>query len=136
MNLTLNFNINLFSKIIEKVTMRSSDITLESLPGSAPEIPNATLPFTNPTPILQQTKSIITTNPLIIEKQEDIANPTFKDINKGVSITFIGLLDDMFNKPDDIDWFTYLKEILKKDKRYNYLTVLLFLIALYILLVK
>jgi hypothetical protein len=117
--------------------MKSLDYTLELLPGSQLELPNASLPLTNPKPILQQTKSQITTNPLIQETGSDEPfNPTFNQINENVSVAFIGILDDLFNKPDDESWNTYLPKILSKDQRYNYIAVLIFFIALYILLVK
>lgn len=115
--------------------MKSLDYTLELLPGNQTEIPNLELPLTNPQPILQQTKSNITTNPFIIE-QEKAINPTFTDINTGVSKSFIGFMDDLFNKPDNISWPNYLKIILAKDQRYTYLTVLLFFSVLYIYLIK
>lgn len=100
------------------------------------ESPQSTLPLSNPKPILQQTKSIITTNPFIIPTESKPDTITFKDINKGVSETFIGIFDDLFNKPTDANWDDYLKMIIAKDDRFKYLIVLLFFIALYILLIK
>jgi hypothetical protein len=116
--------------------MKSLDYTLELLPGSQIELQNATLPLSNPKPILQQTKSIITTNPFIVPTENEGSKLTYTDTSKGVSKSFIGLLDDLLNKPDDTNWYDYLKMILTKDNRLNYLTVLLFFIALYILLIK
>jgi len=117
--------------------MKSLDYTLEQLPGNQLELPNASLPLSNPKPILQQTKSEITTNPFIQPSDtQKPPNPTFSEINQNISITFVGLLDDFFNKPDDESWNSYLPKILSKDQRYNYLAVLIFFIALYILLVK
>lgn len=117
--------------------MKSLDYTLERLPGNQLEHPNAALPLGNPKPILQQTKSKITTNPLIQETGFDSpVNPTFNQINEKVSITFIGILDDLFNKPENESWNSYLPKVLSKDDRYNYIAVLVFFIALYILLVK
>lgn len=118
--------------------MKSLDYTLELLPGNQLEHPNATLPLANPKPILQQTKSEITTNPFIKEtgSDEPLTNPSFNKINENVSVTFIGILDDLFNKPDDESWNTYLPKILYKENRMNYIAVLVFFIALYILLIK
>jgi hypothetical protein len=117
--------------------MKSLDYTLELLPGNQLEHANATLPLANPKPILQQTKSQITTNPFIKETGSDEPiNPTFNQINENISVTFIGILDDIFNKPADESWNSYLPKILSKDQRYNYIAILLFFIALYILLVK
>lgn len=118
--------------------MKSLDYTLDRLPGTPLEHQNATLPLKNPKPILQQTKSEITTNPFIKEagSDEPIENPTFSQINENVSKSFVGILDDLFTKPDDESWNSYLPKILSKDNRYNYIAVLIFFIALYILLVK
>lgn len=114
--------------------MRALDSTLERLPGQPAEIPMVSLPFENPTNILSQTKSDITTNPFVIPAKID--NKTVPQINSQVSISFIGFLDDLFNKPDDQTWINYLIIIIKKEERYNYFAVLLFFIALYILLIK
>jgi hypothetical protein len=117
--------------------MKSLDYTLELLPGNQLEHANSTLPLANPKPILQQTKSQITTNPFIQETGSDEQiNPTFNQINENISVTFVGILDDIFNKPDDESWNSYLPKILSKDQRYSYIAVLIFFIALYILLVK
>jgi hypothetical protein len=117
--------------------MKSLDYTLERLPGNQLEHANASLPLGNPKPILQQTKSQITTNPFIKETGADTPyNPTFNQINENMSVTFVGILDDIFNKPDNESWNAYLPKILSKDGRYNYMAVLIFFIALYILLIK
>jgi len=115
--------------------MKSLDYTLESLPGNPLEHPNAILPLNNPVSILQQTKSQITTNPFIKER-DTIINPTFNNINENVSVTFMDILDDLMNKPDDETWIDYIPKILYKDNRLSYIAVLLFFIALYILLIK
>jgi len=117
--------------------MKSLDYTLNTLPGMPLEQPMVSLPFENPTNILSQTKSDITTNPFVKEAPfNPNPNPNFSDINKGVSVTFIGFLDDLFNKPETDTWTTYLPKILNKDQRYNYFAVLIFFIAIYILLIK
>lgn len=117
--------------------MKSLDYTISLLPGEPLEESHVSLPFENPTNILSQTKSDITTNPYIIPKEPNINfNPNFSDINKGVSVTFIGFLDDLFNKPDTDTWVSYLPKIFNKDQRYNYFAILLFFIAIYILLIK
>ena len=196
--------------------MKSLDYTLDKLPGEQLEIPYAKLPLSSPEPILQQTKSDITTNPFIIpsDKYNKFAvfdgvmpgvasiltsgntlttnntpiatltpapvstpipvnkpvsapapvsvpvptpvsapvsvpmstpvsvpvptpeNPSFSKITQKISTTFIGILDDIYKKPDDVSWFEYLKEILSKDDRFHYVAILIFFIALYIMLVK
>lgn len=118
--------------------------------------------LSNPIPILSQpSSSTINTNPFIPNEQREIelkviqkqanniveqayesnktssiANLTLKEINTNVSNSFLGLVDDMYQKPDDIPWKVYLPKILEKEQRYAYLGVLLILISLYILLSK
>lgn len=101
-----------------------------------PEENNASLPLENPTNILTQTKSSITTNPFIKPIENIYVNKSLNQINTNVSITFIGFLDDLFNKPDNESWPSYLIVIIKKEERYNYFAVLLFCIALYIILIR
>jgi hypothetical protein len=114
----------------------------------------------NPQPILQQDRSNIVTNPFIpnvqkereletinkeasdiIEKEynknktSSILNQPIKDINKNIAGSIIGILDDLFNKPDDTDWTSYIQTILQKDQRYAYIGILFILIAVYSLIV-
>lgn len=114
----------------------------------------------NPIPILQQDKSMITTNPFIPNEQKikelevldeeankiienaynknktnSISNLSLKEINKNVSSSFIGFLDDLFIKPDNIKWQEYLPIILQKDQRYTYFGILFIFIAIYMLLI-
>ncbi len=105
----------------------------------------------NPINILQQEKSFITTNPFIqplqnlqpLQPLQPLQNlqdtqppkpPTFYDINRKLSTSIMGLIDDMFEKPDDIPWLKYIQMILDKDERYTYLTVLFIFISLLIIL--
>lgn len=116
----------------------------------------------NPQPILQQpASSKINTNPFIPNQQRElelkviqrqaneiiedayksnktssIANLSLKQINKNISDSFLGIVDDIYKKPKDINWKDYFPKILEKDQRYAYLGVLLVLISLYILLSK
>jgi hypothetical protein len=115
----------------------------------------------NAVPILQQERSTVTTNPfipneqktielekidkeanLIIEEQykknktNSIFNLTIAEINKHVSSSFIGFLDDLFTKPQDVSWKVYIPMIIQKDQRYTYLGILLILVALYMLAVR
>lgn len=93
------------------------------------------LPLKPAVNILQQPKSIITTNPNI-KSLEDLPpkNPSFADINKNLSTSVMGFFDDLLNKPSDIPWNEYFTMIIIKDQRYNYLGVLLIFIAFYIIL--
>lgn len=115
----------------------------------------------DPKPILQEEKSNITTNAFIPDHQKKVelsviqseANDiilkqynenisssiqklSLSDINKNISKSCIGLLDDSFNKPDDITWVDYIQVIIKKDQRYTYIGILFIFIAFYILLVS
>ena len=115
---------------------------------------------TNPVPILQQPKSsIVTTNPFIpnevkemeleeIDKRANeiireqyrsaqasgLGNMTIKQIGRNISTTCIGLLDDMFTKPEDVSWSVYFPQIVQKDGRYGYIGILMIIIALLLLL--
>ena len=114
----------------------------------------------NPVPILQQQKSNITTNPFIPNEQKikeleiidkkankiiedayntnkttSISNLSIKDIIINISDSVIGLLDDLFVKPENIDWPNYISSILQKNQRYTYIGILFLIIAFYMLLV-
>ena len=113
----------------------------------------------NPVPILQQEKSNITTNPFIPNDQKikeleiiderankiieeaynknkttSISNLSIKDIITNISDSVIGILDDLFLKPENINWKDYISIILKKNQRYTYIGVLFLIIAFYMLL--
>jgi hypothetical protein len=117
--------------------------------------------ISNAVPILQQERSQITTNPFIPNSQKikeleeldkdaaeiieseynknkttSIYNLSIKEINKNISSSVIGFLDDLFKKPKDIPWRLYLPMIIQKDQRYTYIGVLFIIIAIYMLLVK
>lgn len=99
---------------------------------------NVKLPLENPSNILSQQKSDITTNPYIkpVKEEQVPLNPKFSEINSNLSYSVLGFFDDLFIKPDNESWRDYFPMILSKDDRYNYLGVFLLLIAFYILLVK
>lgn len=106
----------------------------------------------NPINILQQEKSSITTNPFVQPRTYIIQDtskdtpkdlketppkpPTFYDINQKLSTSIMGLIDDLFEKPDDIPWLKYIQMILDKDERYTYLTVLFIFTTLFIILIN
>ena len=95
------------------------------------------LPLKPAVNILQQPKSIITTNPNIKSLDDQSLpqkNPTFSDINKNLSTSVMGFFDDLFHKPNDIPWNEYFTMIIIKDQRYNYLGILLIFISFYIIL--
>lgn len=117
--------------------------------------------ISNAIPILQQERSKITTNPFIPNTQRireleeldidankiieaeynknkttSVVNLSIREINKNVSSSVIGFLDDLFKKPKDIPWRVYLPIIIQKDQRYTYIGVLFIIVAIYMLLVK
>ena len=88
-------------------------------------------------PILQQEPSIINTNPTLKSKvgQVEIIND-FKDVKSRLSKSVIGFIDDLNEKPDNVNWGRYLYDITVKDERYNYLGSIALFIVLFIILVK
>jgi len=115
----------------------------------------------NPTPILKQERSSITTNPFIPNEQKtlemeeldkeankimeqtwlksksnSIRNLSINEINTNVSSSVIGFIDDLFKKPTETLWKDYIIEIIQKEQRYTYLGVLFILIAIYMLIAK
>lgn len=117
--------------------------------------------ISNTVPILQQERSQIVTNPFIpkeqkvIELQEldkqansiieqqfnqnktsSIANMTLKQINTNMASSILGFFNDLFTKPSDIPWGTYIPTILEKDQRYAYFGILFIIIAIYMLITK
>jgi hypothetical protein len=115
----------------------------------------------NPFPILQQPKSEITTNPFISNEQkiieieeiqkeankiiEDVYKEnkisglkytTFSDINSRISDSIIGILNDLFEKPNDVSFFEYIQTIFLKEQRYAYIGVFLIFIALIISILR
>lgn len=115
----------------------------------------------NTVPILQQESSQIIPNPFISDDQRikeleqldkeasniieqeynknkttSIANLSIREINKNISLSCIGILDDLFIKPDDVPWATYIPNIIQKDHRYAYIGVLFIVIAIFMLLLR
>lgn len=98
--------------------------------------------LTSPTPILQQSKSTIVTNPFITEdqKQKELAdlqrqaNAIFDNhsfvLPKKMSSSFINVLDDILNKPQAVNWGQYLFQIITKDNRFFYLGILFLIIGI------
>jgi len=120
---------------------------------------NSILNVQNPIPILQQPKSSITTNPFIpnevkqmelemidqeankiIQEQyrqsqaSGIGNMSLKQLGQNISISYVGILDDLFVKPTNKSWDIYIFEIIQKDGRYGYLGILFIIIALLLIL--
>lgn len=115
----------------------------------------------NPEPILLQQKSKLNTNPFIPDTQKQlelqniqdnanqimmdyynkssttsIQNLSLSNISKNLSDSIIGLMNDLLNKPKNIDWFPYIEQSIKKDNRYTYIGILFIIIALYFILTQ
>lgn len=114
-----------------------------------------------PTNILSQQKSAITTNPFIsdIQKQNElteiqkninetiindynknatssISNLTLSEIHKNISISCIGLMNDLLDKPKNVHWVDHVQISLKKNQRYAYIGILCIIISLLLILIS
>ena len=105
------------------------------------------VPITNPIPILQQESSNITTNTLIPKEttieidlpQSNTRIEIFKEYDiyfTKISSSLIDFFNDLFIKPDDINWFTYLQKITLKNDRYFYIGIFCIAIAIIISLLQ
>jgi hypothetical protein len=111
--------------------------------------------------ILQQEKSSITTNPFIPNEQRllelesietdankiieneylknktsSIKNKTLQEINQNISNSIIGIIDDLFKKPNETSWNIYVIEICTKEQRYAYIGVFLIMISILLYLFR
>jgi hypothetical protein len=89
----------------------------------------------NPIPILQQRKSYITTNPYVLGRQpietpHKLLSRPFTNFSKNLAQSCMGFLDDLYIKPNEEPWYSYIIFIIYKDNRHTYLGVFLLLIAL------
>jgi hypothetical protein len=91
----------------------------------------------DPKPILQQQKAKMTTNPYIKKAPEPIQEK--KDdvpkINRELSIHIIGFMDDMFEKPDSVEWHNHILQCIQKERRMLYMTILIIFIILFMVLI-
>jgi predicted Holliday junction resolvase-like endonuclease len=121
------------------------------------DMSNNVINVQNPIPILQQPKSKITTNILIPNEQKEIEYETvdikekekldqkkdeikkkgikyesFATIHNRISESILGVITDLFKKPEDEYWTEHIINIFMKDERYAYIGVFLIFIALII----
>lgn len=112
-------------------------------------------------PILQQSKSFITTNPFIPESQRmlelealdteanaiiqeqynrnvvsSVKSQSLGNIAKNMSGSIIGIMDDMFAKPSGVPLMQYMQAVFQRDQRYAYIGMFLLLLAVYLALTK
>lgn len=115
----------------------------------------------NPLPILQQPKSSIITNPLIPNEQKEIEYVTtdineniklnkeyeekkqdgikyqsFSTIHSKISESVLGVLTDLFDKPEDETIFMHIINIFTKDQRYAYIGLLMIIISIIIYIIR
>jgi hypothetical protein len=92
----------------------------------------------NPMPILQQQKAELTTNPFIkpTAQTRDLEAPRDQvKINRQLSIHVIGFMEDLLDKPNDIEWHHHVKKCLHKEDRMLYMSILLIFIILFTILI-
>jgi len=58
----------------------------------------------------------------------------FTDFNKKMSNSIMGIMDDMYEKPNDVSWQEYIPYVVGKESRYNYLGVTIIFIIMFIIL--
>lgn len=109
-----------------------------------PKILNPIINIQTPEPILQQKKANITTNPLIKEKLNTQILTTsstsfldkqilkFNKLNENISSSFFNFLDDIYNKPNSINWPDHIIKSLNKN---HYIILLVFYIILIFMIV-
>jgi hypothetical protein len=93
-------------------------------------------------PILQQRKSVITTNPLIHtttppQTNNDSSNAvssTFNTLNSSIVKCVLDLSDEIGKKPDQTSWQSHTTNILLKNNRLLSLIALSLYIAIFIML--
>ena len=115
----------------------------------------------NPFPILQQPRSNITTNPFIPNEQKQyelevleknaneivekaymqnktssISNLSVKTVIHNTANSFVGVLNDLFEKPKEVNFINHVLNILQKEQRYAYIGLIFIIIALYMEYVK
>jgi len=94
----------------------------------------------NPKPILQQERAELTTNEYIkpkfteSEPKPEEETVTIK-INREMAVNLLGLMDDLINKPNGMNWHDHVIQCVQKEDRIMYTTVLTIFIVLFIVLV-
>jgi hypothetical protein len=98
--------------------------------ASTPAWPVAVVYNPNPTPILQQPKALMTTNPFI---QPIIDQPPENSYATAVNSFFNDLF---FGKPEKVSWFNHFARVVVIGRRPFYLGVFCLYIILIYLIVK
>jgi hypothetical protein len=137
---------------VSAITTTTSTPALADINSDKPQIIlDDSLMVKNPTNILSQDKSKITTNPFIPNEQkikeiteiQKDSNRILKAANKKtnlldtsinelidkISKSFLDFLEDVFKKPNDMTYLNYIQVILLKEDRYIYLGFILIFFA-------
>jgi hypothetical protein len=64
-----------------------------------------------------------------------IQNKSIKQFSTDMSNSLLTLLDDLFNKPPNTPWPTYLQELLTKNNRMTYIGTLFIILSLFTALI-
>lgn len=100
------------------------------------------VPISTPTPILQQQKSKITTNPLIqpvVEHPEVDSNEqglitiSFHNMNQKIVQCLHDINTELYNRPNKTVWHTYLISVFtKEDRLISLIVMVLYLYIIYL----
>lgn len=66
-------------------------------------------------------------NEMLIEQTPKLLS--LEGLGNNVSNTLLGILDDLFTKPDNISWMPYLSQILLKDDRFTFFGIFIIVLA-------
>jgi len=133
----------------DNIKIQEGNVIMKEEEGSSKNIAN----IQNPVNILKQQSSKITTNPFIPNEQKikefeiidkeaneiikkaysknDIYNFSINEINKRISKSITGFLDDLFVKPEKYNWVEYLQLILLEEERYVYFGFILIMFVIF-----
>jgi len=66
-------------------------------------------------------------NEMFIEQTPKVLS--LQGLGNNVSNTLLGILDDLFTKPDNISWMSYLSQVLLKDDRFTFFGIFIIVLA-------
>jgi hypothetical protein len=72
----------------------------------------------------------------LVKTDEGVTTRELSDFPKLISDSFIGIIEDLNNKPENIPLFEYLKDVLTKDNRLVFISLIVLLFATIILIVR
>lgn len=99
----------------------------------------------NPVPILNQPDpfqtpiqpvSVVVQAEQVPQAPAPIEKLSITDINRNFSNSMIGILDDLYTKPDTESWASYIYIVMTKDDRLLYVGLLFLFIVLFYLIIQ